>query len=397
MTDEPFIEAECCQFTKNGQAACGDNVQIMKRDDGSRLLAAVCDGLGSGVKANVMANMTGVMSLRFLESGMVDIREGMEIIMDSLPMCSVRKISYSTFSLLDWRLGELGRIIEMGNPAYIHLRGTEEVQCVCERKIVSRHWPDREVREADIDVRTGDRIILCSDGVTQAGLGSGGDLAFGWRRRGVLACAQDAIRANPDVSAKELARVIAERARDIVPGGCMDDITCFVCYLRRPRLMRVLSGPPFYRERDAEFASLARALGEDHTLVCGGTTANILERELGRRIEISMDDIRKAGKMPPAGTLRGVAKVTEGVLTLTRVTEELDDGHSAEGQPGPVKLILDMFDAHDAVEFLIGTMVNEMHQEPSMPQDLDIRRTAIRRLANILRRQYRKRVSVKFF
>ena len=83
MTDEPFIEAEYCQFTKNGQAACGDNVQIMKRDDGSRLLAAVCDGLGSGVKANVMANMTGVMSLRFLESGMVDIREGMEIIMDS--------------------------------------------------------------------------------------------------------------------------------------------------------------------------------------------------------------------------------------------------------------------------------------------------------------------------
>ena len=82
---------------------------------------------------------------------------------------------------------------------------------------------------------------------------------------------------------------------------------------------------------------------------------------------------------------------------MTRVTEELDDGNSAEGQPGPVSLILQMFDAHDAVEFLVGTMVNEMHQEPSMPQDLDIRRTAIRRLANILRRQYRKRVSVKFF
>jgi hypothetical protein len=161
--------------------------------------------------------------------------------------------------------------------------------------------------------------------------------------------------------------------------------------------MRVLSGPPFYKERDAEFASLAQALGEEHTLVCGGTTANILERELGRRIEITMDDIRKAGKMPPAGTLRGVAKVTEGVLTLTRVTEELDDGNPAEGQPGPVKLVLEMFEAHDAVEFLIGTMVNEMHQEPSMPQDLDIRRTAIRRLANILRRQYRKQVSVKFF
>ena len=113
MTDPQFIEAEYCQFIKNGQAACGDNVQIRKLEDGKRLLAAVCDGLGSGVKANVMANMTGVMSLRFLESGVVDIQEGMEIIMDSLPMCSVRKISYSTFSLLDWSAGELGRIIPL--------------------------------------------------------------------------------------------------------------------------------------------------------------------------------------------------------------------------------------------------------------------------------------------
>ena len=397
MTDPQFIEAEYRQFIKNGQAACGDNVQIRKLEDGKRLLAAVCDGLGSGVKANVMANMTGVMSLRFLESGVVDIQEGMEIIMDSLPMCSVRKISYSTFSLLDWSAGELGRIIEMGNPAYIHLRGTEEVQCVCERKIVSKHWPDREMREAVIDFRTGDRIILCSDGVTQAGMGSGGELAFGWRRRGMLACAQKAIAANPDISAKELARLIAETARDIVPGGCLDDITCFVCYLRKPRLMRVLSGPPFYRERDSEFASLAKALGEDHTLVCGGTTANILERELDRRIEITMDDIRNAGGMPPAGTLKGIAKVTEGVLTLTRVTEELEEGRGSEKEPGPVKLVLDMFETHDAVEFLVGTMVNEMHQEPSMPQDLDIRRTAIRRLANVLRRQYRKKVSVQLF
>jgi hypothetical protein len=161
--------------------------------------------------------------------------------------------------------------------------------------------------------------------------------------------------------------------------------------------MRVLSGPPFYRERDSEFASLAKALGEDHTLVCGGTTANILERELDRRIEITMDDIRNAGGMPPAGTLKGIAKVTEGVLTLTRVTEELEEGRGSEKEPGPVKLVLDMFETHDAVEFLVGTMVNEMHQEPSMPQDLDIRRTAIRRLANVLRRQYRKKVSVQLF
>ena len=149
-----FIEMEAAQITKTGQAACGDDVRFMTVDKENRHLAALSDGLGSGVKAHILATMTTSMAIKFLESN-VPMLEAAEIIMDSLPVCEVRKIGYATFSLFDFRLGGRARITEMGNPGYIHLRGTEEVPPLKDDMVVSSHWPDREVRECEADFRPG--------------------------------------------------------------------------------------------------------------------------------------------------------------------------------------------------------------------------------------------------
>ena len=170
MADDLFIEMEASQFTKTGQAACGDDVRFETIERENRHLVALSDGLGSGVKAHVLATMTTSMAIRFLASNIPTL-EAAEIIMDSLPVCEVRRIGYATFSLFDFRLGGRARITEMGNPGYIHLRGVEEVKPLVDETVVSEHWPDREVRECEADFRPGDRIILCSDGVTQSGLG----------------------------------------------------------------------------------------------------------------------------------------------------------------------------------------------------------------------------------
>ena len=127
MAEELFIEMECAQFTKTGQAACGDDGRFLTVEKENRYIAALSDGLGSGVKAHVLSNMTTTMALRFLQSNLPTL-ESVEIIMDSLPVCEVRKISYATFSLFDFALGGRAKILEMGNPGYIHLRGTEEVE-----------------------------------------------------------------------------------------------------------------------------------------------------------------------------------------------------------------------------------------------------------------------------
>lgn len=129
MKDSLFIEMEATQFTKTGQAACGDDVKLLTIERENRSLAVLSDGLGSGIKANVLATMTTTMALRFMQQNL-DLLQSVEIIMDSLPVCEVRKISYATFSMFDYILGGRAKIVEMGNPAYVHLRGVEEVMPV---------------------------------------------------------------------------------------------------------------------------------------------------------------------------------------------------------------------------------------------------------------------------
>ena len=395
MADDLFIEMEASQFTKTGQAACGDDVRFETIERENRHLVALSDGLGSGVKAHVLATMTTSMAIRFLASNIPTL-EAAEIIMDSLPVCEVRKIGYATFSLFDFRLGGRARITEMGNPGYIHLRGVEEVKPLVDETVVSEHWPDREVRECEADFQCGDRVIMCSDGVTQSGLGVRKDMKFGWRRSGVMKFAQTEIAQNPEVSAHDLAAAIAREALLITPGGCKDDITCCVVYLRHPRIMRILTGPPFYREHDAEYARQA-LLGPDHVVVCGGTPANILERELGVKVKLNLADMRSSGGLPPVGRMEGIGIATEGILTLGRVLGALEEKRPTEHEPAAVRAIIDRMMRHDRIEFVIGTKVNESHQDPNIPQDLELRRSVIRRMATALERNYRKQVKIDFY
>ena len=390
-----FIEMEAAQYTKTGQAACGDDVRFLTVEKENRHLAALSDGLGSGVKAHILATMTTSMAIKFLESN-VPTLEAAEIIMDSLPVCEVRKIGYATFSLFDFRLGGRARVTEMGNPGYIHLRDVNEVAPLKDEMVVSEHWPDREVRECEADFRSGDRIIMCSDGVTQAGLGQRRDMKFGWRRSGVLQFVQRLIASDPEISAKDLSSAIAREALNLVPGGCKDDISCVVAYLRRPRVMRVLTGPPYYREHDGDYARQA-LIGPEHVVVCGGTSANILEREFGIKVKVSLADMRSSGGLPPIGRMEGIGIATEGILTLSRVLSALEEMRSPKYEPAAARAILDMMMRHDRIEFVLGTKVNESHQDPGIPQDLELRRSVIKRIARALELNYRKETVVNYY
>ena len=285
----------------------------------------------------------------------------------------------------------------MGNPPYIQLRGTVEIPPFSAKTLISERWPDREMQLSELRLEVGDRLIACSDGVTQAGLGQR-NYKFGWGRRGLMKFVQELIARQPDVSAKDIAQAVAYQALSINPDRkCIDDISCLVIYLRKPRVCRVLTGPPFRKERDQEFAALAQPeTGADRVIICGGTTANIIERELRTKVEIDLKMVRFSKGLPPPGIIPGVGIVTEGILTLTRVASDLENGNWDDSPPAAKDIINGMMES-DIIEFIVGTKVNEAHQDPNLPVDLEIRRNIIKRLHDILKQNYRKQVSIKYY
>ena len=272
-----FVELEASQWTKTGQAACGDDFRCVRIPNEKRTIAVLSDGLGSGIKANLMASMTSTMALEFVRSNM-DILQSAETIMDSLPVCEIRKISYATFTVFDMQLGGKTRVIEMDNPPFIHLRNLIDLPKNNVKELVSERWPDRKMKITEVTMAPGDRLIAFSDGVTQAGLGCPG-WKFGWRREGALNFIKRVVEKNPEISARDLATMIAAEAMAVHPERkCKDDITCMVLYLRHPRVLRVITGPPFRKETDREYANMA-VFPEGKVVLCGGTTANIVSRE----------------------------------------------------------------------------------------------------------------------
>ena len=370
MSDSLFIEIGTHQQQKNGEDCFGDTVFSKKIPEEQRIISILSDGLGSGVKANILSSMTTRMAMKFVESNMELLRSS-EVMMDALPICQVRKISYATFSIVDSELGGKTRIIEMDNPPHMFIRDFKPLTVKC-RELSSPKWKDRTISISQVTTQPEDRIIMVSDGVTQAG---------------------KEIRKNPYVSAHDLARAVVHEALDKeVEHKAGDDISCVVLYFRKPRKLLVLTGPPFDEDKDREFAELVSSY-DGKTVICGGTTANIVERELCLKCEIdktSFDD-----KIPMASIMDGVDLVTEGILTLTEVYRMLKEGIDKNKNNAAVRLAKLLLDS-DRIDFVVGTKINIAHQDPSLPMELEIRRNIVKKIFRLLQSQYLKEISVRY-
>ena len=226
MSAPLFVEIEYAQTQKHGEASCGDAFRSQKMAAEHRAIAVLSDGLGSGLKASILANMTATMALKFVASDS-DLLHSVEIIMDALPVCKTRKISYATFTIIDSKPESGTHIVEMGNPPVILVRDGQ-VHELEFRELVSPRWKDRTMRVYDVETLPEDRIIVVSDGITQSGLGSEA-LKLGWRRKGCADFILDLVRRNPSLSATTLARQVLFQAlhkgKDNQPE---DDMTCAV-------------------------------------------------------------------------------------------------------------------------------------------------------------------------
>lgn len=391
MSETAFIDLDHALRRKHRQSICGDVVLSHRIKEEGRILAVLSDGLGSGVKASVLANLTASMALKFA-STCADTRVWARSIMDTLPICEVRKISYSTFTLID--LDESGalRFIEHGNPPLVLLRGTEEV-ALQRAEITLERWKDRIIYHGRTKLQIGDRLLCFSDGITQSGMGRQ-DMPLGWTQERAVAFVRALIAENAAISSRRLTAALMEQALDNDRGHGRDDSSCMVVHFRVPRQLLIMTGPPFVPQRDFELAQAA-ATFPGRKIICGGTTATIIGRILQRPIAVDLTQVNTG--MPPPAKMEGIDLITEGSLTLAHVAQLLASGVTMEQLPvNPAGDIVRHMLGSDIIHFIVGTRINEAHQDPNTPQELDLRRNIVRRIVSLLEEKYFNTTSVRF-
>lgn len=383
-----FIDIDCSQKKKYNQNAYGDFFKSERFTDMNRLVAVLSDGLGSGIKADILACMTSTMLLKFLKEN-ADIEKSCEIIMNSLPVCKVRGISYSTFSAIDCYDDGKAIIVEEGNPDFIWIRDGEVLKPEC-TIIESKNFKNRKMRVYDIKLELNDRIIFCSDGATQVAMGTK-TYPLGLERDGLINIILSKLKMDKNISSSELSNYLIKQIEFIAPDKkLLDDTSIVSIYCREPRESLVFTGPPYHIEKDNYYANTFKNF-KGKKAIAGGTTANIISRELN--IPVKTDLSLNVGNLPGIYCMDGVDLVTEGILTLTKTMEYLEDNNYQNDAAG--KLMRFMLDS-DCISFLVGAQLNQAHYDPNLPIEIEIRKNIVRKIAKILEDKYLKKVKVQF-
>jgi len=388
-----YIEVNSQQRNHDGERICGDVFLNRFIKEENRVIVVLSDGMGHGVKANILATLTATMALNFTREHK-EVDRIADLIMNTLPVCSERKISYSTFTILDIESSGRATILEYDNPSTIVLRGNQIFDPGW-KKVVLRNGKHsgKVLKTCSFIPEKEDRIIICSDGVSQSGMGSE-QFPFGWERENIANYAASLVSSEISISAMMLAGKIVTMAHKNDSYKARDDISCATIYFRDPRKLLICTGPPYEKEKDKDLSSKVLSY-KGKVILCGGTTADIIARELNRKIvdELIFED----PELPPESFLEGIDLVTEGILTLQKVNEILKTyNNSVKLGKGPADKIVRFIMESDEIHFIIGTRINIAHQDPNLPVDLEIRRTVVKRIARLLEEKWLKKVTFEY-
>jgi len=393
LTTDFYIEVNSQQRNYDGEKICGDVFLYRYIKEEDRVIAVLSDGMGHGVKANILATLTATMALNFTREHK-EVDRIAEIIMNTLPVCSDRKISYSTFTIVDIESSGKTNILEYDNPSTIVLRGNRVFDPSWKKVVLNKGKNAGKVlRTCTFTPSKEDRIVFCSDGVSQSGMG-GEVYPFGWGREDIATYASTLVSSESSISAIMLSGKIVTMAHKNDNYKAKDDISCATIYFREPRKLLICTGPPYEKEKDGNLATKVQEyVGK--VILCGGTTADIVARQLNKTIvdELVFED----PELPPESYIDGIDLVTEGILTLQKVNEILKSyNNSTRLAKGPADKIVKLIMESDEIHFIIGTRINIAHQDPNLPVDLEIRRTVVKRIARLLEEKWLKKVSFEY-
>ena len=336
---------------KNGETICGDQC-VVSSEDGERTIV-LSDGLGSGVKANILSTLTATMLTRMLK-GNVPLDDCVTTVAETLPMCKDRKLAYATFTIIKTS-GEGVSLVQYDNPRAVYLHDGK-----VQRYGYSAHFiQDKELHESRFQFDVGDMLIVFSDGVSEAGRGL--TTISGWPEQEM----HEFIERNytPDLPAQTMAARILSCVQSLDLDVMHDDTTVAVLRLRKRMAANVMIGPPENKDDDLGTMRLFFAKEGKHA-VCGGTTAKAVAKHLGARVRVLPDTGTE--EVPPMSEIAGVDLVTEGAVTLQE-TIRLIELYKQDGlltlelerrKDGAAKLALLLCEESTEVNFLFGNASN---------------------------------------
>ena len=373
-----FIDVAFDSLNKFGEELCGDNVEIIQTE--KEVIVVLADGLGSGVKANILATLTSKIAGTMLKEG-ASLDETVDTIVHTLPVCNIRKLAYSTFTIVKIDYEGQVHIIEYDNPPFfIHPHGTK-----IEIKKQSTPIQDKVIKESHFKIQDGDLLTIVSDGVIHAGVGALLNLGWQWDNvNDYLASI-----APKEKCSSHIARGLIETCKNLYMERPGDDTTVVAIKVREAEVVDLFTGPPEDPEDDS-WVIRKFMKGKGKKVICGGTAAKIASRELERELEVDITYLDK--ELPPIAYLEGIDLVTEGVLTLSKTIEKIQkyvegDFFEAcpsflEGKDGASLLARLLIEDCTHLHLWVGKAVNPAHQNPDFPIDLSIKLKVVKELVN---------------
>lgn len=362
---------------KHGEELCGDMVEFF--NDENQFVAVLSDGMGSGVKANILATLTAKIGLTMLKEGM-RIEEVVETVSQTLPVCSQNKVAYSTFTMVKVAKDGFAYIVEFDNPTVFFMRGEEMLRLDWNERIIN----NKKIRECKIQLKERDRIVMVSDGVEFAGTRP--TLNYSWQWKDI---AKHLLKfTNENMNAKTITNNLLGVCNQLYYFEPADDTTVATIKVSSDSKAVLFSGPPINKKMDKEVVhKMMGSAGKK--IVCGGTTANIVARELNVEYKSSTEIVDE--DIPPIGYIEGIDLVTEGVLTLRKSCEILkkllttnDDSFLHKKKDAATLLSKILYEDCIHIKMIIGRCINPENLMTDISDDLSARLYVLNEMKNVL-------------
>lgn len=376
---------------KHGEQLCGDNVVVVDQDDGSTVIV-LADGMGSGVKACILSTLTSKIISTMMAENM-RLSDCVDTIAATLPVCSVRQVAYSTFTIIRLVHNREAEIIQYDNPHVILLRDGKHY----EFPTTVSNIDGKEIYSSKIALQENDIFIAVSDGAIHAGVGM--SLNFGWQRQDIISFMETFY--DVGFPAKTLTTILLDECNKLYGGKPGDDTTAITIRIRKRAPMNLIIGPPANRDDCNKMMSLFFSKEGKH-IVCGGSTSTIAASFLRKPLIPKLDYLDP--EIPPTAEIEGVDLVTEGIITINRVLSYaknyLDDNESYKEwsykQDGAAKISRLLFEEATDINFFVGRAVNPAHQNPNLPINFNIKMRLVDELADALKKMGKK-IKVSYF